>query len=393
MVAKLAIRKPAPSGAYVVSSTVGEKVRAFVPATLPPRDLSVSAETRREMENALIALGRLDSAGSILPDKELFLYLYVRKEAVLSSQIEGTESSLADLLLYEAKEAPGVPLDDVQEVSSYVAAMQYGIKRLDGGFPLSNRLIREIHKVLMTSARGSTKSPGEFRVTQNWIGGTRPGNAHFVPPPPDRVPECMGELEFFLHNKRGAFGILEKAALSHVQFETIHPFLDGNGRLGRLLITLLLKHEEVLKDPLLYLSFYFNTHRTEYYERLDRVRSHGDWEGWISFFSKAVTSVADDAAKTATSLSNLVKKHRAQINTLGRKAGSVLRVFEALAQKPLIHIHEIVEFTGLVPNTVAVCLKELQKIKIVAEVTGKSRNRLFSYQKFMDTMDRGAGGT
>jgi len=237
------------------------------------------------MEKANRALGRLDGMTLLLPDASLFLYFYVRKEALLSSQIEGTQSSFNDLLLYESDETPGVPLDDVREVSNYVAAMDHGLSRLRGGFPLSLRLIREIHEILLSKGRGSDKGPGEFRRTQNWVGGTRPGTANFVPPPPESLMDCLGALEKFLHNDPVPTPLLIKAALAHVQFETIHPFLDGNGRLGRLLITFLLCAEGALTEPILYLSLYFKTHRSQYYDWLQKVRIDGDWEGWLGFSS------------------------------------------------------------------------------------------------------------
>ena len=249
-------------GRYVTISTAGEKAQAFVPAPLPPQPpIDWTPALRDKFDQALLALGRLDSVSTLLPDTSLFLYMYVRKEAVLSSMIEGTQSSLSDLLLFELDQEPGVPLDDVREVSNYVAALSHGLKLLEEGLPLSLRLFGEVHGVLHAKGRGSVHAPGEFRRTQNWIGGTRPGNAAFVPPPAETVMECMGKLELFLHDKPEPTPILLKAALAHVQFETIHPFLDGNGRLGRLLITLLLCEHRVLRKPMLYVSLYFKTHR------------------------------------------------------------------------------------------------------------------------------------
>src|SRR4030067_950264 len=253
------------TGHYVTINTTGETVKAYVPNPLPPEPpLHISSSLRREVDMALLALGRLDTVSSYLPDANLLLYLYIRKEAVLSSQIEGTQSSLSDLLLFEMDAVPGVPIDDVKEVSNYVSALTYGLDKTRSGFPVSNRLFKEMHEILLSSGRGSHKNPGEFRRSQNWIGGTRPDNAVFVPPPPDKVADCMGDLELFLNNKRGVVSALEKAALSHIQFETIHPFLDGNGRLGRLLITLILCEQKVLRKPMLYLSLYFKTHRKYY---------------------------------------------------------------------------------------------------------------------------------
>ncbi|MGI2325427.1 MULTISPECIES: Fic family protein [unclassified Methylococcus] len=278
------------TGTWQMVSAGGEAVRAFVPAALPPvPPLDMPAARQQKLEQALLALGRLDAIAALLPEPDIFLYAYVRREAVLSSQIEGTQSSLSDLLIFELDEAPGVPFDDVVEVSNYVAALEHGMARLKEGFPLCNRLIRELHAKLLARGRGAGKAPGEFRATQNWIGGTRPGNAIFVPPPPQEVEPCMGELERFLHDADSP-GALVKAALAHVQFETIHPFLDGNGRVGRLLIAFILHHEGVLRQPLLYLSLYFKQHRGEYYRLLDTVRQTGDWEAWLDFFLEGVAA-------------------------------------------------------------------------------------------------------
>src|SRR5471030_3204592 len=280
-------------GRYVTTLWGGEQVRAFVPPPLPPTPAVRLESIQLALERANHALGRLDGLAPVLPDLSRFIYAYVRKEAVLSSQIEGTQSSLSDLLLFESDEAPGVPVDDVQEVSNYVAALNHGMARLRGGFPLSLRLIREIHEILLLKGRGSEKQPGEFRRSQNWIGGTRPGNASFVPPPPELVLDCMSNLELFLHEDRPDLPLLIKAGLIHVQFETIHPFLDGNGRLGRLLITLYLCSQNVLQQPLLYLSLYFKTTRSDYYRLLQEVRETGAWEAWLEYFLEGVTETAN----------------------------------------------------------------------------------------------------
>lgn len=271
------------TGHYVIVSTVGEECKAYIPAPLPPADFNalLSNIDFDLQERANRALGRLDGLSALIPDISLFIYAYIRKEAVLSSQIEGTQSSLLDLLLFEDDQIPGVPLNDVQEVSNYVAAMNHGMKLLSDGLPLSNRLIKEIHKVLLSKGRGSEKGPGEFRRSQNWIGGTRPGNAVHVPPPAEYLSECMGDLEKFINNKPVKTPTLVKAALCHAQFETIHPFLDGNGRVGRLLIALILYSEEALRSPLLYLSLYFKNHRAEYYELLQKIRKEGKWIDWF----------------------------------------------------------------------------------------------------------------
>jgi Fic family protein len=273
--------------------------QAFVPAPLPPDPpLKLTAADHALIEKASRSLGKLDGMTSLLPDTSLFIYAYVRKEALMSSQIEGTQSSFSDLLLFESDQAPGVPLEDVREVSDYVAALDHGLERLRGGFPLSLRLLREIHGVLLRGGRGSDKTPGEFRRSQVWIGGSRPGNARFVPPPTNEIAACMGSLEKFLHGRPAQTPTLLKAALAHVQFETIHPFLDGNGRLGRLLITFLLCAEGALKEPILYLSLHFKARRQEYYDYLQRVRTRGDWEGWVRFFMEGVISTSDEAITT-----------------------------------------------------------------------------------------------
>lgn len=377
-------------GYYVPISTVGEKAQAFVPAPLPPIPaIEWTPELRNRFDQALLALGRLDSVTRLLPDTALFLYMYIRKEAVLSSMIEGTQSSLSDLLLYELDEVPGVPLNDVEEVSNYVSALMYGIQRLKEGFPLSLRLLKEIHEVLLTRGRGSKQSPGEFRRSQNWIGGTRPGNAAFVPPPANMLLECMGLLEQFLHDQPEPTPILLKAALAHVQFETIHPFLDGNGRLGRLLITLLLYEQNVLHEPLLYLSLFFKTHRKYYYELLMQVRLTGNWEAWLDFFAEAVTITANQAVKTAEQLLELAQASRDKINTLGRAATSCQKIHLVLLETPIVTAGKLHQQTGLTPATVNKCLAHLERLGIVKELTAQKRNRLFSYFQYIAIMNQG----
>ncbi len=378
------------TGEYIVSSYGGEKVQAFVPLPLPPvPPLEVTPGLRDLADQAILELGRLDGIASVLPDTALFLYTYVRKEAVLSSQIEGTQSSLSDLLLFEVEGAPGAPIEDVREVSNYVSAMEYGLKRLRDGFPLSNRLLREMHSRLLAKGRGSDKSPGEFRRSQNWIGGTRPGTAAFVPPPPDRVPGCMGHLEKYLNDQPERTPALFKAALAHAQFETIHPFLDGNGRLGRLLITLLLCHDKVLSEPMLYLSLYFKQNRREYYDLLGQIRTDGDWERWVAFFLNAVSSTAGEAVRTANRLSSLVRRDRDGVRVIGRVAGSALRVLDLLVRRPVISIPVACAETGLAPNTVAKVMAKLGGAGLVKEVTGRRRNRVFSYHRYLKVLNEG----
>jgi Fic family protein len=377
-------------GHYVTTSTVGEKVQAFVPAPLPPMpSIDWTPDLRDKFDNALMALGRLDSSSTLLPDTSLFLYMYVRKEAVLSSMIEGTQSSISDLLLFELDQAPGVPLDDVREVSNYIAALNHGLSRLAEGFPLSLRLLKEIHGILLSKGRGSRQKPGEFRRSQNWIGGTRPGNAIFVPPPPEKVLECMGELERFLYDRPERTPLLLKAALAHVQFETIHPFLDGNGRLGRLLITLLLCQQKVLREPMLYLSLYFKTQRQYYYELLNEVRQHGNWEAWLDFFAEAVIITANQAVDTTRQLTDLSRKDRDEIKGVGRAALSTLQIHRALLERPISTAGWLVKKTAISPATVNKCLNHLENLGIVSELTGQKRNRLYSYTKYIEIMNYG----
>src|ERR1051326_3739789 len=376
-------------GAYVVKKVGDESFRAFVPPPLRPDPPVKLDSLQKFLEEANQALGRLDGLASILPDPSLFIYLYVRKEAVLSSQIEGTQSSLSDLLLFESEETPGVPIADVQEVSNYVAAMNHGLRRLHEGFPLSLRLIREIHKVLLAGGRGSDKHPGDFRTSQNWIGGTRPGNASFVPPPPERVVECLGALETFLHHEGPGMPLLVKAALVHVQFETIHPFLDGNGRLGRLLITLLLCVAGAIREPILYLSLYFKTHRQHYYELLDRVRTSGDWETWLEFFLNGVKETSTQAAQSAHQILTLFQEDQHKIERLGRPATSVLRIHRYMQRKPILSIPATAEQLSISAPTVAKAIQQMQKLGIVRETTGKQRHRLFIYQRYVDILNQG----
>jgi Fic family protein len=376
-------------GKLVTISTAGEVAKAFIPPALPPLPMVQMDKLYGPLERANRALGRLDGIASILPDTPLFLYMYIRKEALLSSQIEGTQSSLSDLLLFENEEAPGVPIDDVVEVSNYVAAMNHGLKRIRGGFPISLRLMREIHEILLAKGRGATKQPGEFRHSQNWIGGTRPGNALYVPPPPEAVLDLMSDLEAFIHADTPAVPTLVKAGLVHVQFETIHPFLDGNGRLGRLLITLLLCDKGILKEPILYLSLYFKTHRRYYYDLLQRVREDGDWEAWIEFFLDGITETSLQAADAAKQILSLFEEDRAKIESLGRPATSALRVHQLLQQKPIIAIPDAARETGMSAPTVAKSIQHLRDLGLLREITGKQRGRMFVYSDYLGILSQG----
>lgn len=379
------------TGYYRITVHDDEEVRAFVPNPLPPSPpLRLDGALLKLLETANRALGRLDGVSTLLPDKSLFLYHYVRKEAVLSSQIEGTQSSLTDLLQHERDAAPGAPQDDVAEVSRYVAALEHGLRRLrEEGFPLSNRLIREVHGVLLASGRGSEKTPGEFRRSQNWIGGTRPGNADFVPPPHTEVEDCMGSLERFLHATDDGLPDLVRVGLAHVQLETVHPFQDGNGRVGRLLITFLLCHAGLLRDPLLYLSLYLKQNRSDYYRLLTRVRRDGDWEAWISFFLEGVRVTAEGAFATALRLAAMFREDKARISTLGRPANSALRVHDALMTSPIRSIPDVCRSTGLSYPGASAGMNRLLDLGIASEIPTEGRSRTFAYPRYLHELIEG----
>jgi Fic family protein len=375
-------------GRFVETSVGGEVVRAFVPPPLPPTPpIDVLALLDR-LSMAERALGRLDGVTTLLPRQELFLYMYVRKEAVLSSQIEGTQSTLTDLLRFETEAQAGQPIDDIREVSNYVDAMMYGLERLEK-LPLSLRLIRETHARLLQSGRGGSKSPGEFRRSQNWIGGTRPGNALFVPPAPNELDACLAALEHFMHEDQSRLPAVIKAGLIHVQFETIHPFLDGNGRIGRLLVTLYLCVNGVLRKPLLYLSLYLKTYRTDYYRLLQEVRERGAWEAWLDFFLKGVAEIANQAFDAATRIVDLFKRDRDLITAESDRAGSALRVHEHLQQNPFLSANLLVERTGLTAPTINAALADLERLGIVDEVTGRRRGRVFGYTGYLAILSEG----
>lgn len=381
------------TGHYVAGSLAGSRYQAFVPDPLPPDpplDYSRHELVARK-ERADQALGRLDGITLMLPDPELFLYQYVRKEALLSSQIEGTQSSLSDLLLFELDEAPGVPADDTEEVSNYVAALNHALRRMrEDDFPLSLRLLRETHSVLLRGGRGAGKLPGEFRPGQVWVGGATPALAHFVPPPPDALGDLLAALERFLHVPSSEMPPLVKAALAHVQFETIHPFSDGNGRLGRLLIALILCNEGVLREPSLYLSLYFKRRRADYYEHLNRVRTHGDWEGWLGFFLDGVAETAQQAVDTAQRLLALLARDRARIATLGKRSGNVGLVFEHFARRVATNVPHLQPHLPLSAPTLRTAIGLLQELEILNEVTGQRRHRVYAYQSYLDILSEGA---
>jgi Fic family protein len=381
--------KPGNRSHYVTSTLSGERVRAFVPPPLPPSSKALDvALLQGILAEANQAVGRLDGMTSALPDLKLFLYSYVRKEAVLSSQIEGTQSSLSDLLLYENAETPGVPLGDVQEVSNYVAALNHGLKRMRDGFPLSLRLIREIHEVLLSKGRGSHAQPGEFRKSQNWIGGTRPGNAAYVPPPPEYVLDCMGQLETFIHQEGSSLPLLIRAGLVHAQFESIHPFLDGNGRVGRLLITFMLCAEEVLREPVLYLSLFFKKHRRLYYDRLNGTRGSEGWSEWLDFFLQGVRDTANQAARMAVSIDRLFRKDKEKIELFGRGAASALLIYRYAQANPLLSIKNAAREMKVSFPTTSSAVARMSKAGILRESSGKRRDRLFLYENYLDILNQ-----
>lgn len=368
--------KRSVTGRHDVTVVGGERVEAFIPDPLPPDpEIVFDRKLVEKLSRASAALGRLDSL-SLIPDLNLFLYQYVRREAVLSSQIEGTQSTLDDLLTFEDGDTPGVPIDDAADVSNYVAALEHGFKRLfNDDFPLSLRLIKELHEKLLSSGRGSGKMPGEFKRSQNWLGGDRPGNAIFVPTPPHETLKAMGELEMFIQDTTQDFPPLVVAALAHVQFETIHPFLDGNGRLGRMLIPLILCERGVLREPSLYLSLFFKANRTTYYEKLQNVRTSGDWEAWLDFFLEGVAVTASNAVDTARRMNEVYQKDREKLLSAGKATSGIMRTHECLFGRISANAARVAEITELSAPTINTALKTLEEFGIVKETTGKQRGK------------------
>ena len=372
------------TGHYLPISTTGETARAFVPRALPPDPLlEIDGELGALLDAASTALGRLDGVSLLLPDPGLFLYSYVRKEAVLSSQIEGTQSSLSDLLSHELANTPAGLEEDAAEVSCYVDAMQHGLALLKKGEPLSLRMIRDIHRILLSHGKGSGKMPGEFRTSQNWIGGSRPGTARFVPPPPELLMEAMGALELFLHDQPVKTRPLLKAALAHVQFETIHPFLDGNGRLGRLLITFILCAEGVLESPMLYLSLYLKKNRDEYYRLLQEIRISGNWEEWLTFFLAGVLETSRAATQTARDLLQLFGRDAAALQP---QAASVIRLHQHLQRRPVTSVAEAARALGVSTPPAIKALATLEKCGVVYEITGQNYRKLYAYRSYLDIL-------
>lgn len=376
------------TGVYHTSAGGGEKVRTFIPHSLPPANpiLRIEGELADQHNAALAAMGRLDIASHMVPSPEWFLYGFVRKEAVVSSQIEGTQSTLEDVLAFELN-SKSHDVADVEEVCNYVEALNFARAELvnEGGLPLCTRLICEVHKRLMQGVRGGEKQPGTIRTSQNWIGGTRPGNAKFVPPPPDAVPELLAVLDKWIHSD-DQLPPLVKAGLAHVQFETIHPFLDGNGRVGRVLVTLLTEHWRLLSGPYLYVSLGFKRHRQEYYRRLEAVRAEGDWEGWTSFFLRCVHESAVDGANAAQRLFRLVNDDRRALTNLKSVNVSALRLFELLPEQPMVTAAKALEMIGSTKPTTNKAIDALMEAGILEETTGKQRDRIYAYRKYLDVL-------
>ncbi len=376
------------TGRHITITTLGDKtLRAFVPTPLPPNPPLRLRPLYRLMEEANQALGRLDGMSAILPAPLLFVYMYVRKEAVLSAQIEGTQSSLTDLLRFEAKNEPEAPMDDILETSLYVHALDYGLGEVRRGIPLSGRLFREVHARLMAAGRGRNKQPGEFRSAQNWIGS--PGNVRYVPPPPNQVADCMAALEKFIHLENPTLPLLIRAALAHVQFESIHPFLDGNGRLGRLLITFMLCAGGALGQPTLYLSLYLKNERDQYYALLQSVHERGAWEEWVEFFLIGVRETSAAAVASVQQMLALFADDRQRIETSGHAAATALRAHDHMQRHPYITAADLAQALAVSVPTAHACIARMVDLDIIREITGRQRRRVFAYQKYLDILTEG----
>ena len=378
------------TGSYVTTSIVGESVQAFVPNPLPPANPTLALEAFADLNRAAeIALARLAGVAGLAPSVDWLLYSAIRKEALLTSQIEGTQASLTDLF---DSEAGGVVrnADDVEEVTNYLRAfrlVQENLRSPDG-LPVSLRLICDAHRLLMDGVRGGSKQPGEIRRSQNWIGGTRPGNAVFVPPPPNTVGDLLADLERFIHDERSSMPPLVKIALVHAQFETIHPFLDGNGRMGRLLIAALLEHWNLLPEPLMYLSGYLKAHQMTYYRRLSDIRTDGDWESWVRFFLEGVVEAASDAEKSVLGLASLVAADRQRLLALPKLGAITMRLFEQLPVMPRFTVEHVRQRFETTFPTANAAIAALESLGIVIEMTGQKKNRYFSYQRYVEFLDR-----
>jgi Fic family protein len=380
------------TGRTIRRSVGGEEVAAFVPDPLPPQSPPLEVDSRRAklLARAEQAIARLEVAGEMVPSLDWIIYAFVRKEAVVSSQIEGTQATLADLFEYEALQDHRQPLEDVREVCNYIDALKYARGQLASakGLPLSMRLLHQVHRRLMRGVRGADKQPGEVRRSQNWIGGTRPGNAVFVPPPPEEVPALLGDLEKYLHAD-DPLPPLIRIGLAHVQFETIHPFLDGNGRIGRLLVTLLLEHWKVLSAPLLYLSLFFKRHRSEYYRLLGEVRANGDWEGWTDFFLEGVATIADEAVAAARDVFARVTADRQRLLAASGASVIAARLLEQLPMQPVITIPRVVKLLKTTKPTAGKAVQMLQSVGVLVETSGKQRDRTFAYKAYLDRLRTG----
>ncbi|HET9950781.1 MAG TPA: Fic family protein [Candidatus Eisenbacteria bacterium] len=379
------------TGVYEPTTIAGEVVSAFLPKPLPPVDppLELDAKLASRLGAAASALQRLDTARDYIPSIEWFLYAFVRKEAVITSQIEGTQSTLVDLLQFES-EASDRPEADLREVCNYLDALEYARKEIarPGGLPISVRLLNGAHKRLMRGVRGASKQPGEVRRSQNWIGGSRPGNAVFVPPPPSALPDALTELERYLHSGEGA-PYLVRAGLAHAQFETIHPYVDGNGRIGRLLIALLLEQWGLLRSPLLYVSLHFKRHRAEYYRRLERIRTDGDWEGWLDFFLDGVARIAEEALATARDLSRMISEDRERVLGLETTSVVAVRLFDLLPRHPIVSAKSVVELLGVSKPTAGRALEHLVRSGVLVETSGRRRDRRFAYDRYVELLRAG----
>lgn len=375
-------------GTYITQKIGGETYKAYIPPKLPPTPSLDLEKLYPKLEKATLALGKLNAAHKTIPNTSLFIYMYVRKEALLSSQIEGTQSSFSDLMLFENQQKPEVSLDDVEEVSNYIKAMNYGLNRLKEGFPMSLRLLKDIHAILLCGGRGSGKLPGEFRRSQNWIGGTRPGNALFVPPPMEFLPQVLSDFEHFLHDE--SLPILIKTGLAHIQFETIHPFLDGNGRLGRLLISLLLCNNGMLDEPVLYLSLYLKSNRHVYYTLLQEVRENGTWETWLEFFLQGIYESANQAIKTAEQINILFEQDMTKIASLGRARFSCEQVFEYIKRLPQVTPAVVAENLNMTTPTARSMLNHMTSLDILNEISGKQRDKIYVYSKYLALLEEGA---
>ncbi|NRB10065.1 MAG: Fic family protein [Rickettsiaceae bacterium] len=374
-------------GKFITKKVAGESYKIYIPPKLPLHSGIDLNPISTLIENAAFFLSQLNSIAESIPNTNLFVYMYVRKEALLSSQIEGTQSSFSDLILFEHKQKPQVSLDDVEEVSNYVKAINHGIKRLKKGFPLCNRLICEVHKILLSGIRGTNKLPGKFRTSQNWIGGTRPGNAIFVPPAPEFLPECLSNLEKFLHDN--TYPALIKAAITHLQFETIHPFLDGNGRIGRLLIILLLINDGIIEKPILYLSLYLKQNRSTYYNLLQEVRTNGTWETWLEFFLDSIITSSKQAILTINKINNLFTVDLLKIDKLGRASHSCRKVLEYLQELPQISVPTLSQALNISAPAARNALNHLTQLDITQEITGKKRDKIYVYKNYLTLLEDG----